>query len=56
MQNSKKDAKIYVIDNGSNDNSVNFLKSSFTEVNIIELPNNLGFAGGYNEGLKKNRF
>ena len=53
MQNSKKDAKIYVIDNGSNDNSVNFLKSSFTEINVIELTNNLGFAGGYNEGLKK---
>jgi len=53
VQNSKKDAKIYVIDNGSNDNSVNFLKSSFTELNIIELPENLGFAGGYNEGLKK---
>ena len=53
MQDSKKDAKIYVIDNGSNDNSVNFLKSSFTELNVIELPKNLGFAGGYNQGLKK---
>lgn len=46
------DAQIYVIDNASTDNSVDFLRSYFTTVNIIQNKNNSGFAKGYNEGLK----
>lgn len=44
---------IYVIDNASTDDSVNFLRSHFPEVKIVQNPSNTGFAGGYNEGLKK---
>ena len=45
-------ARIYVIDNGSTDNSVETLQSEFKEVQVIALDKNFGFAGGYNEGLK----
>ncbi|WP_299177763.1 glycosyltransferase family 2 protein [uncultured Chryseobacterium sp.] len=48
-----ENAEIYVIDNLSTDNSVEFLKSQFPSVKIILNDKNYGFAGGYNEGLKK---
>ena len=49
---SSLDASIYVIDNGSNDDSVYF-KENHPKISIISLSENLGFAGGYNEGLRK---
>lgn len=48
-----KDAEIYVIDNASTDDSVEFLKKHFPEVKIVINKENYGFAGGYNEGLKQ---
>lgn len=47
-----KNAEIYVIDNASTDDSVDFLKKNFPAVKIVFNKENLGFAGGYNEGLK----
>jgi len=44
---------VYVIDNASTDDSVVFLKLNFPQVKIIQNTENQGFAGGYNEGLKK---
>ncbi|MDQ1161944.1 GT2 family glycosyltransferase [Chryseobacterium sp. SORGH_AS 447] len=44
---------VYVIDNLSTDDSVQFLKERFPTVRIIENDQNYGFAGGYNEGLKQ---
>ncbi len=44
-------AKIYVADNASTDNSVEFLKTSFPEVSIIQNSENGGYAKGYNEAL-----
>lgn len=46
------EADIYIIDNGSTDDSNSFLEQHFPEVKIVKLPENLGFTGGYNEGLK----
>ena len=51
LKNSAQ-ARIYVIDNGSTDNSVEVLQSDFKDVQVIALDKNYGFAGGYNEGLK----
>lgn len=45
-------AKIYVIDNASTDDSVEFLKNQFPNVGIVINQNNCGFAEGYNQGLK----
>jgi GT2 family glycosyltransferase len=44
---------IYVIDNLSTDDSIDFLQTNFPEVKVIKNDENYGFAGGYNEGLKK---
>ncbi len=46
-------AEIYIIDNGSSDDSLSFLKINFPDVKIIINEKNFGFAKGYNEGLKK---
>lgn len=45
-------ANIYVADNASSDNSVEFLTQHFPTVNLIRNADNHGFAGGYNEALK----
>lgn len=47
------DSEIFVIDNDSTDDSVSFLKLNFPTVKIVLNDKNYGFAGGYNEGLKK---
>jgi GT2 family glycosyltransferase len=41
-----------VIDNGSTDDSVAVLRSTFPEVPILETKENLGFAGGNNAGIR----
>ncbi len=46
-------AEIYVADNDSSDDSVDFLKSHFPEVKIIQNDFNGGFAKGYNVALKQ---
>ncbi len=46
------EATIYVIDNASTDESLRFLAQNYPEVKIIQNTHNLGFAGGYNEGIK----
>lgn len=48
-----KNYKIIVVDNASLDNSVEILKSTYSdEIILIDLKENLGFAGGNNEGIK----
>ena len=53
VEHSASVAEIVVIDNGSTDNSIMWCGENFPEVQVIALPNNLGFAGGYNAGLKQ---
>ncbi|QES87204.1 glycosyltransferase family 2 protein [Rhizosphaericola mali] len=44
---------IVIADNASTDDSVIFVKTNYaTQINVIELKNNIGFAGGYNEALQ----
>lgn len=45
-------AKIYVADNNSTDDSVKFLEDKFPEVKIIKNDINAGYAGGYNLALR----
>jgi GT2 family glycosyltransferase len=52
ISNSENTA-IYVIDNASTDDSISFLKENFPIIKIVQNQKNFGFAGGYNEGLKK---
>jgi GT2 family glycosyltransferase len=54
IENSNESwAKIIVADNASSDGSVDFMRSTFPEVQLIELTENYGYAGGYNMALKQ---
>ena len=43
---------ILVVDNGSTDGSVEFLKSRFPQVRVLELDRNYGFSDGNNRGME----
>jgi GT2 family glycosyltransferase len=47
------DSEIIVADNGSTDNSVDFLKTQFPDVPLILLDKNYGFAEGYNRAIQQ---
>jgi GT2 family glycosyltransferase len=44
--------RVVLIDNGSTDDSLAFVRSNFPSVFVVENADNYGFAGGYNRGLK----
>jgi len=44
--------EILVVDNGSSDGSVEYVRTTFPQVRMLELPENLGFAGGNNAGVR----
>ena len=46
------EATIYVADNASTDDSVNFIKNHFPTVKILQNKSNGGYAKGYNDALK----
>jgi GT2 family glycosyltransferase len=45
--------EVIVVDNASTDDSVSFLHQNYPQVRIINLPENRGYAGGYNDALKQ---
>lgn len=47
-----ENAKIYVADNASTDDSLNYLSRAYPEIAILKNVSNLGFAGGYNKALQ----
>ncbi|WP_289659625.1 glycosyltransferase family 2 protein [Flavobacterium panacagri] len=47
-----EDATIYVADNDSTDNSVEFVQQNFPTIKIVKNTGNHGFAKGYNDALK----
>ncbi len=46
------DYKITLVDNASNDDSIEYLKKKLPKIKLIESDKNLGFAGGHNLVLK----
>jgi len=44
--------EVILVDNGSQDHSVDFVRKHFPEVRVVELPKNVGVAAGYNVGLR----
>lgn len=44
---------VYVVDNASSDQSVDFVKLNFPEIKIIQFEQNHGFTGGYNLSLNQ---
>ncbi len=55
IRNSKQDGVVvYVVDNGSTDDSVSWLKDNYpNEIELIIFEENHGYAGGYNKVLKQ---
>jgi GT2 family glycosyltransferase len=47
------DNKVYLVDNGSTDDSLSMVRSAFPAIEVIEFPLNFGFAQGYYHALKQ---
>jgi GT2 family glycosyltransferase len=45
------DLQVIVVDNGSQDGSAEKIRQAHPGITLIEIPENLGFTGGYNTGL-----
>jgi GT2 family glycosyltransferase len=53
MSSTYTNKEVYVADNASTDDSIDLLKKNYSEIKIITLAENYGFAKGYNEALKQ---
>ena len=49
---SSDHANIYIADNASTDDSINFVNSNYPEVKVIKNRNNGGYARGYQDAIK----
>lgn len=47
--------EVIMVDNGSTDDSVNFVKKNFPRVSVLRLDRNWGFAEGNNKGVEKTK-
>ena len=47
-----KDFEVFVVDNGSNDGSVEYVKTTFPHVIVVEFNENNGFCKAVNKGIK----
>lgn len=54
-QDIDEDFEVLFIDNGSTDDSVQYVKQTFPKVKVVELGKNYGFAEGNNMALKQAR-
>ena len=50
-----RDFETILVDNGSTDGSVEYVRKQFPEVTLLALPNNLGFTGGNIAGYAEAR-
>lgn len=48
-----RDFEVIIIDNGSTDGSAAFVREAYPWVRLIELPENIGFAGGNNRAISE---
>lgn len=53
MASTYTNFQVIVADNGSSDDSLAFLRTSYPSIQLIVLDQNYGFAKGYNEALKQ---
>lgn len=52
LQKQTEKHQIIVVDNGSKDDSIKIIEKEFSNVKLIKLQENTGFAGGVNTGIK----
>lgn len=50
------DVELVVADNGSTDDSVEWLRCNYPDVRLLEFGENLGFAGGYNKAIRETNY
>jgi GT2 family glycosyltransferase len=48
-----KPFEVRMVDNNSNDGSVEYVQQNFPDIKVFSQPGNLGFAGGTNAGIRK---
>lgn len=53
VANTTGDAEVVIADNGSTDDSLDFLRANYPQLRIIEMDKNYGFADGYNRALSQ---
>ena len=53
LASSYANKEVIIADNGSTDDSIQFLQQNFPHLRIILLPTNIGFSKGYNQALKE---
>ncbi len=51
VANTTGDAEVVIADNGSTDDSIEFLKTNYPSLRLILMDKNYGFAAGYNRAL-----
>lgn len=52
VNHSSEEASVFVADNASTDNSLDFVRNNYPSVNIIKNKENGGYAKGYNDALQ----
>lgn len=52
LKKSTFNTDIYVIDNASNDNTIDFIKTNFPEITLVQSDVNLGFGKANNKGIE----
>jgi GT2 family glycosyltransferase len=52
LEQSQPPERIFLVDNGSTDGSVQHVRSAWPTVSVLETGSNLGFAGGNNVGIR----
>ena len=53
VAHTEGDTEVVVADNGSTDDSLQWLRLNYPDVRVIRLDRNYGFAGGYNRALRE---
>ena len=53
MQSQGVAISVLIVDNGSKDDSADRVKRLCPDIQLMRLPTNLGFAGGYNAGIEQ---
>jgi GT2 family glycosyltransferase len=51
-EQTSRDFEIILVDNGSTDSSLDYVRQEFPEVRVMALDYNAGFAGGNNVGIR----
>ena len=53
VANTTGDTEVVITDNGSTDDSLDFLRANYPQLRLVEMDRNYGFAEGYNRALSQ---